>query len=235
MALIMEIMKTIANPIGELAVWLEETYQVEVSETIEKWYELTGMKISVNIEGEVTHEKVESLDVNLTDNPKTNKKIPKIKSKDVCMHIFSNGQKAGEQCTTKPKGGAQYCSAHRPKDSVKSAKKAPKKKDVKVDHIDSEFESSNEEVPKEPKEPKKIKEKKVTKKQKKSEDNSDDEVPQVAQKEDSDNEGLSEPETPVKPLLKKKVKKAQTKPSKKYYDTEEEILDKDLNLNSDDE
>lgn len=232
MALIMEIMKTIANPIGELAVWLEETYQVEVSETIEKWYELTGMKISVNIEGEVTHEKVESLDVNLTDNPKTNKKIPKIKSKDVCMHIFSNGQKAGEQCTTKPKGGAQYCSAHRPKDSVKSAKKAPKKKDVKVDHIDSEFESSNEEVPKEPK---KIKEKKVTKKQKKSEDNSDDEVPQVAQKEDSDNEGLSEPETPVKPLLKKKVKKAQTKPSKKYYDTEEEILDKDLNLNSDDE
>src|SRR5574344_1387378 len=191
MALIMEIMKTIANPIGELAVWLEETYQVEVCETIEKWHELTGMKITVE-EGKVSHNEVKSLDVNMTNNPKSNKKIPKIKNKDTCVHIFSNGQRAGEQCTIKPKGGAEYCSAHRPKDSAKLTKKIPKKKEVKKT---SDFGSDSEDernIVK--KEPKKIKEKVVPKKQKKTSGDTD-------MSEDSDGELVP------RELLAEKVKK----------------------------
>lgn len=268
----MKIMKTIATPIGELALWLEETYQVNTNETMAKWRELTGMNIAVQ-EGEVSHDRVESLDVDSTTSPKT-KKIPR--TKDVCQHIFLSGNKAGEQCSTKPKGGATHCSAHRPKNSVKSAvkgAKAPKKREVKkVDKIDPIFDTDTDdpildadteidENPKVQKEPKKKKEKKVKEQPKQpkqpkktsgdtdmSEDSDGDFIPREyklaklaakaateAQKkeEDLDFEGLSEPETPVKPLLKKKMVKGTTKPLKKatkQYDTDEEKLDHDLNL-----
>lgn len=247
MALIMEIMKTIAQPIGELAVWLEETYQVNAGETIEKWHQLTGMNITVK-EGEVSYEQVQSLNVDSTSEKKSNKKIPK--TKDVCQHIFLSGQKVGEQCTTKPKGGATYCSAHRPKDSVKSAtSKKGKKKEVKkvVEKINSEFESDSEvEASVAPK--KEVKLKKVVKKPKKTsgdtdmEEDSDGElVPkeflkkkqQLAAAEiDSDAEALSEPETPVKPLLKKlkNVKAKDVKKPLKGYNTDDEIIDDDLDL-----
>ena len=267
----MEIMKTIAQPIGDLAIWLEETYQVEASETIAKWHELTGMKITLK-DGKVSHDEVQSLNVDSTKNGKS-KKIPK--TKDVCQHIFLSGQKVGEQCTTKPKGGgASYCSAHRPKESVKSTKsaKTPKKKEVKkVEKIDSEFgsDSEQEEKPvKVSKEPKKsTKKEKVVEQPKpvidddmtsdsdgepisravkyseaymdEREANLDKEkyrkkpkpvVPVVESDDD-----LSEPQKPVKPLLKKKaLKNGPVKPSKKAYDTDEETLDKDLNLSDDD-
>lgn len=272
----MEIMKTIAQPIGELAVWLEETYQVEASETIAKWHELTGMKITIKESGEVSHDEVQSLNVDSTKNVKS-KKIPK--TKDVCQHIFLSGQKVGEQCTTKPKGGASYCSAHRPKDSVKSTKEAktPKRKEVKkVEKIDSEFgsDSEQEEKPvKVSKEPKKStkKEKVVPKEQPKPVIDDDDMTsdsdgepisravkyseaymdereanldkekyrkkpkPVVAPLVVESDDDLSEPQKPVKPLLKKKnLKNGPVKPSKKAYDTDEETLDKDLNLSDDD-
>lgn len=253
MALIMEIMKTIAHPIGELAVWLEETYQVEISETVAKWRELTGMNITIKEgEGEVSDQQVQSLDVDSTKNLKT-KKIPK--TKDVCQHIFLSGQKVGEQCTTKPKGGASHCSAHKPKASAKSPKE-PKKKEVKkIEKIDSEFESDHEQ-PKVTKEPKKEKvvEKAPPKKQKKtsgdtdmSEDSDGELIPREYKQEklatqkaalkqltldDSDEEG-SEPQKPVKPLLRKKKLNGPIKPSKQQYNTDEEILDKDLDLSDD--
>ncbi|CCV02002.1 hypothetical protein IIV22A_158R [Invertebrate iridescent virus 22] len=238
MALIMEIMKTIAQPIGELAIWLEETYQVDVNETIEKWHELTGMNITIK-EGQISHNEVQSLNVNSTSSSKSNKKIPK--TKDVCQHIFLSGQKVGEQCTTKPKGGATYCSAHRPKDSVKSNKsaKATKKEVKKIEKINSEFESDSEpEVPvkKETKKGKKeVKKPKKTSGDTDMEEDSDGElVPKKIikknKKVETDDEALSEPETPVKPLLKKKV----SKPIKtKGYNTDDEPLDKDLNLSDD--
>jgi hypothetical protein len=272
MALIMEIMKTIAQPIGELAIWFEETYQVEASETIAKWRELTGMNITVK-EGDISHDEVQSLNVDSTKNVKL-KKIPK--TKDVCQHIFLSGQKVGEQCTTKPKGGASYCSAHRPKDSVKSAKsaKTPKKKEVKkVEKIDSEFGSDSEQeekpvkVSKEPKKSTKI-EKVVPKEQPKPVIEDDDMTSDsdgepisravkyseayMDEKEanldkekyrkkpkpvvvESDDDDLSEPQKPVRPLLKKKnLKNGPVKPSKKAYETDEEVLDKDLDLSDDD-
>jgi len=282
MALIMEVMKTIAHPVGELLVWLEDTYEVSTNETIAKWHELTGMKITITETGDVSHNEVQSLDVDSTKSPKSNKKIPK--TKDVCQHIFLSGQKVGEQCTTKPKGGAVYCSAHKPKNSVKSAKgaKAPKKKEVKKEEkIDSEFGSDTEpeEKPvKASKEPKKsTKKEKVPKKPEpivEPERNEDEwtedsdcepilksvkysdaymdekeanmykdkekyrKKPKVVEPpkpvvEESDDD-LSEPQKPVKPLLKKKnVKNGPVKPSKKAYETDEEALDKDLNLSDD--
>jgi hypothetical protein len=148
MALIMEIMKTIADPIAELSVWIEETYNVDSSQIMSKWRELTGMNISIT-NGQVSHDKVQSLEVDSTTSPKS-KKIPR--TKDVCQHIFMGGQKVGEQCSTKPKGGASFCSAHRPKDSVtKSSKdkeikstKKKEKKEVKQSVIDPEFNSDSD-------------------------------------------------------------------------------------------
>jgi hypothetical protein len=218
MALIMDIMKTIASPIGELARWLEETYQVDVNETTTKWRELTGMNITVT-EDEVSHDELQSVTVD-SSTTKKSKKIPK--TKDVCQHIFLSGQKIGDQCSTKPKGGASYCSAHRPKDSVKKVvKKEVKKKEVKpVDKINSVYDTETEEDEKPVKKSSKKEEKVVVpKKPKKTSGDTD--------LEESDIEALSEPET-IKPLLKKK--KNVKKPSKKAYDTDEENLDKDLDL-----
>ena len=224
MTLILNIMTTIATPIGELALWLEETYQVSINETIGKWEELTGMKITVS-EGGISHEEAESTTVETARNLK-NKKIPK--TKDTCQHTFLSGQKVGEQCTTKPKNGAVFCSAHKPKDSIKStssAKKSSKKKEIKqIDKIDAEFESDSdkEEVVKAPK----GKKKKAVVPKKVSGDtdleNSDAEAPI-----------MSEPEEIAKPLL---LKKKPSKPvpakksTKKNYNTDEEHIDKDLNL-----
>lgn len=247
MALIMEIMKTIAQPIGELAVWLEETYQVSIDETTAKWHELTGMNITVK-EGEVSHAKVQSIDVDSTIKNKKPKKssmlkIPKIK--ETCQHIFTSGKKAGEQCSTKPKGGASYCSAHRSKNNDE---KDPKKvKRNKVDNkVDSEF-ASDSEVETKTFLPHK---KEVKKKKKTSGDsdleNSDDAEAKAPPKkevkkkkktngdsdlENSDVENLSEPEV-VAPLLKKNKKKGSKAP-RKQYNTDDEIIDRDLNLTDD--
>ena len=231
MTLVMEIMKTIAMPIGELALWLEETYQVSINDTITKWAELTGMNITVH-ENIVSHDAVESVTVETAKNAKS-KKIPK--TKETCQHTFLSGQKVGEQCTTKPKNGALFCSAHKPKDSVKSVKKeTPKKKPKEVVQIGSEFASDSEEEPckkqtakgkkdvisendavSEPEEPKKVEEPKKASKKKK------------AKNVEKSDDALSELEEVVaKPLLKK----AKAKNSKKSYNTDDELVDKDLNL-----
>jgi uncharacterized Zn finger protein (UPF0148 family) len=229
MTLIMNIMTTIATPIGELALWLEETYQVSINETIGKWEELTGMKITVS-ENEISHNEVESMTTVVDTAKKLNKKIPKTKTKDTCQHTFLSGQKVGEQCTTKPKNGALFCSAHKPKDSIKStsstAKKSKKKEIKQMEKIDPEFESDSDKEVKATKEKKKkvVTPKKSTKK-----------VSGDTDLENSDDEALmSEPEEIAKPLL---LKKKPSKPvpvkkntKKNNYNTDEEHIDKDLNL-----
>jgi hypothetical protein len=222
MALIMEIMKTIAQPIGELTMWLEKTYNVPSSETIAKWHSLTGMNITIK-DTSASCEPVDTMDVPTTKATKTTKKnIPK--TKDLCHHIFVVGAKTGEQCTTKPKGGATHCSAHKPKSVVKdkTTKTKAKKERVKsVEKIDSDFDADTEEEKVEvkeevkPKKNKPEKPKKVEKKPKKAVVDSDFGP--------SDDE---EDNVPVKPLLKKK---GNPQP-KKAYNTDDEILDKDLDL-----
>jgi len=228
MALIMEVMKTIAQPVAELALWLEETYQVDINETIAKWRELTGMKITVK-ESEVSAEEVESVNVETSKKVKVSKKIPK--TKDVCQHIFLSGQKTGEQCSTKPKGGATFCSAHKPKDSVRAAKKeSGSKKETKPNkHNVSDSETEEIPVSKEPKS--KVSKKPTHSAQRKKTSGDTDE-------EQQDQEGgaswASEPEPDkLKPLLKKKSKsqKGSSKSKKREdYNTDEEHVDKDLNL-----
>jgi hypothetical protein len=225
-------MKTIATPIGELALWLEKTYQVDINETIGKWEELTGMTITVS-ENEISHNEVESMTIVVDTAKKLNKKIPKTKTKDTCQHTFLGGQKVGEQCTTKPKNGAVFCSAHKPKDkdSIKStsstAKKSKKKEIKQMEKIDPEFESDS--ADKEVKATKEKKKKVVTPKKSTKKVSGDTDL------ENSDDEALmSEPEEIAKPLL---LKKKPSKPvpvkkntKKNNYNTDEEHIDKDLNL-----
>ena len=208
MALIMEIMQTIAQPINELALWFEKTYNIDPKETITKWHELTGMVIMVD-DGKVNTEEVRSLDI--PPPIRKSKKIPKNKEGSLCNHVYKVGVKAGEQCSTKPKNGADYCSAHKAKDSTRSASisssKQSKRKEVKqVVKIDQEFESSDEDEP----QVKPKKEKKVSKKHKDDSLDEDDE-PEV-----------------VKPLLRKKNSKMVNKALS--YDTDDEKLDDDLDL-----
>jgi hypothetical protein len=166
----------------------------------------------------------------------------------------------GEQCVTKPKGGATYCSAHKPKDSVKSAvkgTKVPKKKEVKK-AIDSEFES-DEEAPKVQVEPKKSKKEKVVVPKPVIDDDmtSDSDGEPISRAVKYSEAYMDEKEAnldkekyrkkpnpvtplvefdddlpePVKPLLKKKIQKGATK--SEQYDTDDETLDKNLNLSDD--
>lgn len=228
MTLIVEIMKIIAIPVGEWASWIQETYGVSTDETLAKWKELTGLNIIVK---EDENEEVEPVTVEIGGS--TSKTSMRIKSKETCQHIFVSGKKTGEQCTTKPKNGAMYCSAHKPKDktSIKSEKKAktPKSKEF----IDHEFGSDSEaEEAKKAKEPvKKTKAKESTKKVKEAK-----EAPKAAKSkkkafEDSDidysdQEAFSEPSEKAKPLLKK----SKTKTPKKSYNTDEEQIDNNLSL-----
>lgn len=153
MALIMEVMQTIANPVGKLALWLEETYQVDMTETIAKWHELTGMNITVSATDVIT-DVVQSLDIphSTTTTPKKAKRSA-VRDKETCMYIYQRTDKAGERCATVPKGESLYCSAHRPKNSAKATKVSKVAKTTKVKKqaegvpktdIDPDFASDNE-------------------------------------------------------------------------------------------
>jgi hypothetical protein len=111
-------------PVGDLAKWLYEEHQVPVNDTIAKWNSLTGMKITIE-EDVVNCEEVvdqtiaiknKNQNVNIQLNPK------------LCQHIFIVGKRRNQQCTTKPKGGNDRCSAHKAKPKTITPKAAPKKK-----------------------------------------------------------------------------------------------------------
>jgi hypothetical protein len=236
MALIMEIMKTIAGPVQELVFWLNETYQVDTQETFNKWRELTGMNIQVTDEDNSD----EPIQVSKAAKKSKSAKIPKVKNA-CCQHVFANGNRAGEQCSTKPKNGAEYCSAHRskPKKSENSDDETTPKKPKSKKKVDDAYASDVEET-KKPKSKKKnidlddiLPEKKPSKKKtvrssideddsdaeetvKKPKTKKNDESKKVGKKpkkenkkkvgssDEHDEHDGSEPETRVKPLLKKK-------------------------------
>ena len=255
MALITEIVKTIACPVQELVFWLSETYQVDTQETFNKWYELTGINIQV-VNKDDSDECGEPIQVVKATK---STKIPKVKNA-CCLHVFTNGSRAGEQCSTKPKNGAEYCSAHRPKPKKSSDDETPKKPKQSKKKVDDIY-ASDVEVG-ETKKPKQSKKKNVddseeetdkAKKQpkKKNEDSSkkvedfskkveDDDVPldieesakskskkvEKKPKKESKKKKVvsaseideSEPESRVKPLLKKKG------------DDEKDIVDDELDF-----
>jgi hypothetical protein len=218
MALIMDFAKTIAQPIGELAVWLEETYNVDRTQVSQKWSELTGMKLVIQDEeedavGTVSAAGRRSASVSSTAS-----------SKAACKHVFMVGEKKGQQCTTKPKNGAEYCSAHKPKkpkdseSNVADEVEKPKKKSKKDETTEDEAE----------------KPKKKSSTKSKEEDSKTAKKPKKAAKKEEELVPLSEEESEeeipksVEPLLKKKPFSKKAK--KTVYDTDEEIIDAELNL-----
>lgn len=158
MAFVNDFLKSLAMPIGDLAKWLEEEHRVPVSDTIEKWNELTGMQVVVN--DTTTCEEVEEQTVNIGKKtvPKNNTLVS-----TTCQHVFIAGNRKGQQCTTKPKGGNDRCSAHKikvkkgqsnsddePAAQATTLKKRPVKK-IKSKEIvktDSESESETKKNPK---------------------------------------------------------------------------------------
>lgn len=142
MTLVMEISKLIAQSASELFVWLEENYNVDISESTAKWSELTGMNITIRDGSDFEEQPV----IKVKKSKSESKKIPKIKEsdlqKELCQHILQSGAKTGEQCPKKPRNGL-YCSAHK-KSSAKSTKEEPKKKQKEVNkEIDANFESDD--------------------------------------------------------------------------------------------
>lgn len=157
MAFVNDFLKSLAMPIGDLAKWLEEEHRVPVSDTIEKWNELTGMQVVVN-NNTTTCEEVEEQTVNIGKKnvPKNNALIP-----TTCQHVFIAGNRKGQQCTTKPKGGNDRCSAHKikvkkggqsnsddePAAQVKTLKKRPVKKIKSKEIVKTDSESETKKNP----------------------------------------------------------------------------------------
>ena len=108
MSLANQISNIIAVPVGKLASWIEQTYNIQSTDVIEQWNVISGMDM--------------------------NEKKPRARSqrtKKQCEYIFS-GARAGEQCDVTPKSGV-YCSKHTPKDkTVTKAKSSAKKATTEI-------------------------------------------------------------------------------------------------------
>ncbi len=136
MAFVNDFMRTLALPIADLAKWLEVEHQISVSITIAKWNELTGMKVTVD-ENSASCDNVEDQTINVKKVVKKAADTTNAAELDpiLCQHVFIAGQRKGQQCSTKPKGGKDRCSAHKLKIKANSdgsdeepvAKKSPKK------------------------------------------------------------------------------------------------------------
>lgn len=118
MAFVNNFLKNLTMPLGDLAKWLEEEHQVPVVDTIEKWNELTGMNVTIGDDEAFDCEDVVDQTIDL------NKKEL---DANVCQHVFRTGNRKGQQCTIKPKGGSDRCSAHRKKDEKEDKPKKEKK------------------------------------------------------------------------------------------------------------
>lgn len=119
MAFVNNFLKALTMPIGDLAKWLEEEHQVPAADTIEKWNELTGMKVTMEDDNSVDCEDVEDQTINIEKKQKI------VTNTLVCQHVFLVGLRKGKQCTIRPKDGDR-CSAHKIKE-----RKEPKPKKEK--------------------------------------------------------------------------------------------------------
>ena len=192
MSLVNQISNIIALPVGKLASWIEQTYNIQSTDVIEQWNVISGMDM----------------------NEKAKPRARSQRTKKQCEYIFS-GERAGEQCDVTPKSGV-YCSKHTPKDKTvtkaKSAKKAtteiskdfgsdddiapvvvtPKPKTVKKPKAKKE-ESDDDEVDVVPPKPKTVKKPKAKKEE------SDDEIDVVV---------TPKPKTTIKKSKAKKEEEA---------------------------
>lgn len=149
MAFVNNFLKALTMPIGDLAKWLEEEHQVPAADTIEKWNELTGMKVTMEEDNSVDCEDVEDQTINIEKNQKI------VTNTLVCQHVFLTGLRKGQQCTIRPKDGDR-CSAHKnkekkepkPKKERKAGKKRqPISKEI-IEEEDEKSDSDSEQPPK---------------------------------------------------------------------------------------
>ena len=200
MSLVNQISNIIALPVGKLASWIEQTYNIQSTDVIEQWNVISGMDM----------------------NEKAKPRARSQRTKKQCEYIFS-GERAGEQCDITPKSGV-YCSKHTPKDKTvtkakSSAKKAtteiskdfgsdddiapvvvtPKPKTVKKPKAKKE--ESDDDVVVTPKPKTTIKKPKAKKEEEASDENDIEQHPTTEPKVVTEDED-EEPNIPTKPLLK---------------------------------
>ena len=205
MSLVNQISNIIALPVGKLASWIEQTYNIQSTDVIEQWNVISGMDMN-------------------------EKAKPRQRTKKQCEYIFS-GERAGEQCDVTPKSGV-YCSKHTPKDKTKTKAKSSAKKEISKDFgSDDDIAPTKPKTVKKPKaksdddKPKTVKKPKA----KKEESDDDDEVtPKPKAKEEQHPKIVTEdedeePNIPTKPLLK----------SRKVLSVDK--LDNGINVSSDED
>lgn len=209
MALVNDIVKVLALPIGSLASWLETTYNIPMSETLEKWNELTGMELST-ANGVVSCSEVTAKPVVLRQGDSSS-----------CTHMFTVGSRKGTRCPTRPKNGATVCSAHKKKKS--SSNRA--EEDVSEPSTSAQSADEEDVVRAEPptkkkpasKKPAKKTTKKTTKKTK-----SDDEAEianDVVQANASDDDEVPSPKRSKKKTVKKSSGPKSDKHAKSMFDS----------------
>jgi hypothetical protein len=146
MSLLNDFLKSLTMPVGDLAKWLYEEHQVPVNDTIAKWNSLTGMKITIE-EDVVNCEEVADQTITIKNK---NQNVNNIQlDPKLCQHLFIAGKRRNQQCTTKPKGGNDRCSAHKAKPKAKtspitSPKVASKKKKAYYSNEEEDAESEAE-------------------------------------------------------------------------------------------
>jgi len=134
MAFINDFLRTLALPVSELAKWLETEHQVPVTLTIEKWNELTGMKVIVDVDNQIVDcedmegqtiripkktaidlvdDALVAMDVALKGAKKEIKSNQPILNPKKCQHVYVSGYHKGEQCKVYPTEGWTLCAAHR--------------------------------------------------------------------------------------------------------------------------
>jgi hypothetical protein len=139
--------QSLAIPIGDLAKWLEKEHQVPISDTIEKWNELSGMQVIIDDNTTTCEEVNHTTTIKIKTNDSKNNGL----ISTTCQHVFVSGNRKGQQCTTKPKGGDR-CSAHKlkiKKDSnsgddeptTTTVKKRPIKKNKSKKKVNTDSES----------------------------------------------------------------------------------------------
>jgi outer membrane biosynthesis protein TonB len=146
MAFVNNFLKALTMPIGDLAKWLEEEHRVPAADTIEKWNELTGMKVTMEEDNSVDCEDVEDQTINIEKNRKI------VTNTLVCQHVFLTGLRKGQQCTIRPKDGDR-CSAHKNKEKKEPKPKKehkPRKNQSKeiIEEEDEKSDSDSEQPPK---------------------------------------------------------------------------------------
>src|SRR5574343_339813 len=124
MSLVNQISNIIALPVGKLASWIEQTYNIQSTDVIEQWNVISGMDM----------------------NEKAKPRARSQRQNKQCEFIFSS-ERAGEQCDVTPKSGV-YCSKHTPKDKTVTKAKSSAKKATTENSKDFGSDDDNDVTPK---------------------------------------------------------------------------------------